>query len=75
MTLGGAIAAAVVLGGGAGLVAWWLPTPSSLVGTIAVGLSVALLVVVAYLGWRVRNDEQRLARIERLLMDEVHRGR
>ena len=75
MTLRLAIVIAFGVGAVAGVVAWWLPTPSSAVGTLAVALSVGLSVVVAYLSWRVRSDEERLARIERLISEEVDRGR
>jgi hypothetical protein len=75
MTLRLAIAAAFGVGTAAGLLAWWLPEPSSTIGTLAVALSVGLSVIVAYLSWRVREDGERLARIERLISDEVTRGR
>ena len=75
MTTRIAILLALLLGSGAGLIAWWLPSPATLIGTVAVGAAVGLAVLVAYLSWRLRIDEERLAQIERVLAHEVERGR
>jgi hypothetical protein len=61
------IAAAVIVGILATLIAAQLPRPADVVGAVAVGGVAALAVAVGYLVWAVHDRDRRLQRIERLI--------
>jgi hypothetical protein len=66
-----AIIAAIGIAVIAGLIAWLLPEPTTLSGVIGIAVSAGLAVLVGYLLRRVRDDEDRLAKIERAVANAV----